>query len=190
MKKYYWEIYELMGDPSLLPWAGRASDLPISLVNDGNTITITTAPNTYLAILDTATLLPLFAGHADQQGLFEIPSSAISDINHTLLSATCQHYKPYFRLFANDPLGIDSQLSIIDSQLSLHPNPAFDHVTLSGLPSESTVQIFDAQGRLQLTQSHCHSATMSVDISMMMSGIYIFRIITPQGILTRKLIKK
>ena len=26
-KKYYWEIYELMGDPTMMPWLGKAQDL-------------------------------------------------------------------------------------------------------------------------------------------------------------------
>ena len=187
MKKYYWEIYELMGDPSLMPWMGRASDLPMALVSNGNTLTVTTQPHAYVALVDTASLRPLSAGHSDESGHLSIDLSSVSDMRGVLLSASAQNYKPYFRLFATDPLGIDSQLSAINAQLSIFPNPASDHVIISGLPVGSTVELYDATGRRILT---LNSQLSTLNLQDLPSSLYLLRVCTPEGIIVRKIVKQ
>lgn len=188
MKKYYWEIYELMGDPSLMPWMGRAADLNVSVVSDGAAINVSTVPHAYVALVDTATLRVLFAGYADEDGRFVIDPAVASDINATLLSVNAQNYKPYFRLFANDPLAIDEQS--LNSQLSVFPNPTTDRVTISGLPVGSIVELYNAQGRQVFTPHTSLFTPYSLDVGSLAPGLYLLRIQTPRGVIVRKLIKK
>lgn len=185
MKKYYWEIYELMGDPSLMPWTRRAADLDISLALNGQTIAVTTVANAYVALVDTATLSPIFAAFADDNGRLSIDISSVADLSATLLSATAQNYKPYTRIFATNPLGVSD---IEDSQLSIYPNPATDHVAIDGLAAGSTVELYDAQGR-QISVFKTNTSKFEFDVSTLSPGLYLLRIHTPKSVVTRKLVK-
>ena len=184
-KRYYWEIYELMGDPSLLPWMGRAANNYVNISRSGQTMTITTAPHSYVALVDTSLTNLVFAAHADGNGQVTFDLSEDFDLNATLLSVTVQNRKPYFRYFASDPVGIDE---VEGASIRVYPNPATDHVTVDGLPEGSTVSLYDAQGRLVTTQSLSHSATQSLDVSALASGLYLLRIQTPSAVTVRKLV--
>ncbi len=184
-KRYYWEIYELMGDPSLMPWMGRAANNYVNVSRSGQTMTITTAPHSYVALVDTSLTNLVFAAHADGNGQVTFDLSENFDLNATLLSVTVQNRKPYFRYFASDPVGIDE---VEGASISVYPNPATDHVTVDGLPDGSTVSLYDAQGRLVTTQSLGHSATQSLDVSALASGLYLLRIQTPSAVTVRKLV--
>lgn len=181
MKKYYWEIYELMGDPSLMPWLGRASDLDAVVNRTSSDLTVTTVPNAYVAFVNEDDHQLIAAAYANANGVatFDIPASV--DLSGSRLSVTSQNHKPYSRLFPQ--VSIDNPDAL--AALRLYPNPATDRVTIDGLPQGSTVALFDAHGRNIQTIKQS-----SIDVSSLTPGLYILRIQTPDGITVRKIVKQ
>ena len=98
---YYWEIYELFGDPSLMPWLGVANDMTVDapeVLNIGaESYSATVPPYAYVALVDTNTYTLISAAFADGNGLvvLSIPSDLV--VGSYLLSVTAQNYKPYFQ---------------------------------------------------------------------------------------------
>lgn len=78
-KKYYWEIYQLMGDPSLIPWFTNPVNIPVEypgrIPNDANSISIAASAYDYVAISSNGELVA--AKHADRFGQveFHLPDS-------------------------------------------------------------------------------------------------------------------
>ena len=97
---YYWEIYELFGDPSLMPWLGTASELPLeyqSVISIGTSrYTVRTAPYAYVAITTTDDHELVCAAYANASGNanLELPLDLIPGTYE--LVAWAQNYKPSF----------------------------------------------------------------------------------------------
>lgn len=70
LKKYYWEIYQLMGDPSLVPWFSVPEKnnilYPESIPVGSNKLSISASPYNYIAISVNGGLI--VAQHADRYG--------------------------------------------------------------------------------------------------------------------------
>lgn len=98
---YYWEIYELFGDPSMLPWLGKAADMAVeapSVITLGSaTYTARVPQYSYVALVDTVNGSLVSAAFADQTGLavLDIPSDITA--GPYTLAVTAQNYKPYFQ---------------------------------------------------------------------------------------------
>lgn len=107
LKNYYWEIYSLMGDPSVIPWLTRPDDMQIQI--DGNNITdneytpedgttsftiSTGAPHTYIAL--TQNLQLLHAVLSDANGNATLTFPALNEGTDYELAASAQNYKTVF----------------------------------------------------------------------------------------------
>lgn len=69
------------------------------------------------------------------------------------------------------------------------PNPANDHLTISGLKASGNIEIYDMQGKLLLNQKV--NETETIEISALSPGLYIYRIFEEQTkIKTGKLVKQ
>ena len=70
--QYYWEIYTLMGDPSLMPWLGEASPMTLDYTQPVSrslaTIVVTTEPYAYVSLTSTDGTQLLDAAYADAEG--------------------------------------------------------------------------------------------------------------------------
>lgn len=191
MVPYYWEIYELMGDPSLIPWLGRAAEPVCSIDTTGDGLSVITVPGAYVALFDsTHTFLATVFADASGLALFDL-SSLQSPRSTLLLSVTAQHHKPYLNPLDATHVGFDQSLSLPASRtFSIFPNPATDRVTVDGLSVGSRIELYDAKGRHihTFSLSPCHPETYSLDVSSLPSGIYFLR--TDQGAPVQKLIKK
>ena len=97
MKKYYWEIYHLMGDPSLMPYMTQADEMPLtaptSIEYGTQTITVTAAPYAYVALTDTDNHMLLAAGIADAEGNVTLTLSDDAPYSGYELSASAQQYQ-------------------------------------------------------------------------------------------------
>ncbi len=82
-------------------------------------------------------------------------------------------------------VGIEnSQLSALNSRLTIYPNPADNEVHINGMPQGSKAQLYDISGRRVLSVEGNR-----IDTSCLPAGIYMLRAITPDGTLhTAKLI--
>lgn len=79
-------------------------------------------------------------------------------------------------------------LSIIEnSSISVSPNPASTILTIHGLNPNSTVTIYDINGKMLITREMTGN---QVDISNLLKGIYTLRVTDKNGIFTKKVIKQ
>ncbi|MBI5217342.1 MAG: T9SS type A sorting domain-containing protein [Bacteroidia bacterium] len=95
--QYYWEIYHLMGDPSIMVYFSVPPDLAItynSAIPVGiSTLNVTTEPNAYVAISLNNVLLD--AKLADNTGIVQLSFPAFSSPCTADIVATKQNRKPY-----------------------------------------------------------------------------------------------
>ncbi|MDE5607223.1 MAG: hypothetical protein K2I68_07985, partial [Bacteroidales bacterium] len=101
MNNYYWEIYELFGDPSYRPYKKKSSPTPIACVGEivvGTAwLSVQTAPYAQLS-LNGADNTPLAVVSADAEGLAEIPTMNVAAGN--------------YRLYAGAPGYTDNEIAI------------------------------------------------------------------------------
>ncbi|MAW20832.1 MAG: hypothetical protein CMD16_00365 [Flavobacteriales bacterium] len=95
--QYYWEIYHIMGDPSLMPYIGVPTSLivshgaatPIGATN----LTVNTEENAYVAISMNGVLLD--AQLADATGVVNLSFSPIANVGTADIVVTKQFKQPY-----------------------------------------------------------------------------------------------
>ncbi len=96
-EQYYWEIYHLMGDPSLMPYVGVPTALtvthPAATPVGTTTLTVNTEENAYVAISINGVLLD--AQLADVTGIVNLTFPAISVIAAADIVVTKQFKQPY-----------------------------------------------------------------------------------------------
>jgi|GEM_PF-166907 PKD repeat protein len=94
---YYWEIYHLMGDPSLMVYYSQPPPLPVSFnspIPPGtSTFTVTTAPYAYAA-LSTGGILK-GAAQANASGIAVIQIDPFTQAGTADLVVTAQNFQPY-----------------------------------------------------------------------------------------------
>jgi len=71
--------------------------------------------------------------------------------------------------------------------IQIFPNPATNIINLQGIPENSTIHIYDINGKLLLTKQETIN---QIDISNFQSGVYTLQIIGNNEVITHKLIKK
>ncbi len=98
-KLYYWEIYHLMGDPSILPWLSQADPMtvtvPEAMVSGSNTLTVNAVPYAYVAL--TANGEVVAAATADANGDVTLSFDPVTPENTYELAVTAQNYQPFFQ---------------------------------------------------------------------------------------------
>ncbi len=164
MIEYYWEIYELMGDPSLMPWLGTASQLTATATVSDSVLTVETDPYAYVAVVD--------------QDLTLVAAAFAGPVGRAI---TAQNRKPFSMPFSSASVGIGS----VDMQgIRLAPNPAIDRceVQADGL---NRVQLLDLMGRTLVDQP-C-SGTCTLNLHAIPSGLYLVRMHTASGVSVSKL---
>jgi len=96
-KKFYWEIYQLMGDPSLVPWFGRPGMreilFPGVLPPGSERFDISCAPFDYVALTRNGQLLD--AAHSGGEGFVTLQLSATSPGDTLDLVVTGDRYRPF-----------------------------------------------------------------------------------------------
>jgi hypothetical protein len=96
-EQYYWEIYHLMGDPSLMPYIGVPTTLTVSHQNAtpvGTTsLTVTTEENAYVALSMNGVLLD--AQLSGPTGIVNLSFSAIANVGNADIVVTKQFKQPY-----------------------------------------------------------------------------------------------
>lgn len=98
---YYWEIYHLMGDPSLMPYLTQPSVLTLTMqpviTTVSSTLQITTEPYVYVAIVDTVNQSLIAAAFANTLGIatLELPSNL--EVGTYEVTASAQNRRTAFR---------------------------------------------------------------------------------------------
>lgn len=184
MKQYYWEIYELMGDPSLMPWLGRAEVLNLVLSSDGTSLRVAAAPGAYVALIANDGLQLQAAGFAGSDGLAWLPVPSVG-LENCFVSVSAQGYRPVQKACIPDNLAVDG-IDLHDVGIS--PNPASDHAVVSAVGLQH-VALIDMTGRtlqtLPASGDRCR-----LDLSGVPAGLYLLRLVTANGSSTGKLLVK
>ena len=91
-----------------------------------------------------------------------------------------------YYLYTGNETGITTSKATSIS-LRLYPNPAHNHVCITGLPeAATTIRIYDVAGRLVLTSTTDGSESQTIDVSGLAKGLHYVRI----GAATTKLMIK
>ena len=181
---YYWEIYELMGDPSLMPWMGLAAELTVTGVDYGTVLQLTTVPYAYVAIVRDDDLTLVSAAYADETGMVDFPVVGVS-LADCFVSVTAQGYKPYVRSCNAMNLGVDNPSST-SNLLAISPNPATGRCSVSahGL---RRVTVLNMMGQT-LLNVNASVDSISLDVSALPAGLYLLRAETAEGASTCRLV--
>ena len=94
---YYWEIYHVMGDPSLMPYIGIPTQLTVSHIAatpvGTSTLTVNTEESAYVAISMNGVVMD--AKLADSTGIVNLSFTPISNVGSADIVVTKQFKQPY-----------------------------------------------------------------------------------------------
>lgn len=140
LEQYYWDIYNLIGDPSLMIYYGVPDINPVThdpyIMIGAETFTITCAPYSYVALnYDDENIVSVLA---DQNGIAVLNFESFTAPGFAELVVTAQNYQPYIgdvQIFAPDgPFCIYENHTINDDSLGNGNNSAdFDEQVLINL---------------------------------------------------------
>ncbi len=179
LKDYYWEIYQLMGDPSLMPWLGRAAEPYAEASNSAAGLVVHTMPNAYVAVVNpddnNAVLAAAFSdadGNVTLEGNFS---------NNHKLAVTAQNYKPFSMVLSNLAIG-----PMQAPRFSVYPNPASGRcvVACEGMRS---LQLINTLGQT-VRNIQVQGSSAEVSLNGLTPGVYLLRVATAAGSATEKII--
>lgn len=164
---YYWEIYELFGDPSLMPWLGAATDMVVDaspvVPCPAAEYSMTVAPHAYVALTTADEHELLCATYADENGsaVLTLPDSFVPGVYE--LAVWAQNYKPYF-MEVNAVVLDGPYCRVVDMQPTdgvLKPGQvqAFDMVLTNmgtGIPTVGLVSVQSTSEGIVPVQSVAH----------------------------------
>jgi len=122
LRTYHWEIYHLMGDPSLMNYIGIPDEItvelqPQSIIVGMNSFIVNTIPNAYIAISLNGELLDVKI--SNDAGIAELTFDELTNIDVLDLVITAQNKIPYIEkiniLPADRPYIINSEVIVNDS---------------------------------------------------------------------------
>lgn len=107
-----------------------------------------------------------------------------TDVNPTADHGTC--YNPAMTqtilFFAGfQQITVDSKEPDVLSATTIAPNPAQDVLVVAGLPEQSTLILFDWNGREVLRSQNTNSSTVQLDVKALPVGIYALHITERNG---------
>lgn len=185
LKDYYWQIYHVFGDPSLMPWLSQAKEMPFTYsgATAGSThLTVNAVPYAYVAVTTEDNTL-LGAAFADQSGVATIDCSEPLEFETYVIAATAQNYKPVLATVSVTNNGISESENIANGGVKLYPNPTSGRIMVDA-DGLQKVEVVDAVGRVLVSQTDGN-----VDMSRFARGVYTVRVMA-SGIVTVKKVMK
>ncbi len=186
LRNYYWEIYHIMGDPSVQPWLGLASTMQLvtgyNYVGDSVEVYVSAVPYAYVAVTKNGQVVT--AGYADANGIVYLHLAA-GQVGTYEVAASAMGYKTAFRPLYVYGYGVED-CSV--SNVSLSPNPSKNYVEVSA-PSLSQVMIMDASGR-EVLKVKANSDVVKINLQSLSKGIYFVKIATQNASVVKKLVKE
>ena len=166
-KHYYWEIYHLMGDPSVMPYMTQADTMPVTVASSvtfgTTTLPLTVVPNAYVALVDTSNYTLIAAAYANNNGSAVLTLPVNLTIGTYLLAVSAQQYRTAFRpLQVFQPVGaFPIVTTIVPSSLNAGDTVALTlHIENRGTETAYAIAIFLTSGNPLLTLS---SPTLQID---------------------------
>jgi hypothetical protein len=91
------------------------------------------------------------------------------------------------KLHKYNPITVVNPVPIQDGDVKVFPNPANNLLFINGLNQNANVAIYDMTGKLIYNSELCNS---QIDVSNFQSGVYMMKIETANGIVTKKFVKQ
>lgn len=179
-KHYYWEIYHLMGDPSILPWLSQAEvmtpTIPDAMVNGTTTLQVTAVPYAYVALTENGEVIA--AVTADATGNANLLFDPITSGNNYEVAITAQNYQPYFKtviaIMPEGPYVITTDLHLTEGQQANYGAFVTLDATLSNLGVEAasniTSTISTTSNLVTLTSNSISASTLAADTEQVFNG--------------------
>lgn len=178
LKSYYWQIYHVFGDPSLMPWLTQAKLMDISYTGmflGSTSVNVSCAPYSYVALTDNENNL-LGAAFSGSDGAASITCSTPLSEGSYVIAATAQNYQPKL---SNVNVSLSDTVDDNPPQVdfSLFPNPTSGFVTVSVANTDGNVQyeLVDITGRIIFSGEASAATPVSIDLSSMAKGTYFVR---------------
>ena len=169
---FYWEIYELLGDPSLMPYIGLPSEqtLEIDSLSIGDTIvSLYGSANSRIAATWNDTLFGICTIDSNGAATMTLDKPFHGNI---LFTATAQYRKPLQHAIIMRP---EDTLEISIPQQKKYrvfPNPASNEITIDGFDQPTTIVIADLIGQKQLQVDAKSGETLHIDSLNLPKGVY------------------
>lgn len=170
---YYWEIYELFGDPSLMPWLSVASDMTVTadpiLPIGSATYVVNAVPYAYVALTTADDHSLVAAAYADATGrvVLGVPSNVT--VGDYELAVWAQNHKPYFQPVTVSVLdGPYAALVDIQPAGELRPGEvSYFNATITNIGNQDV-----AWGQIVITSEDANAAVVraTADFSNLRSG--------------------
>ena len=186
LKLYYWEIYHLMGDPSIMPWLTQAQVMdpvvPEAMVSGATTLQITAVPYAYVALTENGEVIA--AATADENGAANLTFTPIQPGNDYEVAITAQNYQPCFRtvvaIVPEGPYVITTDIHPTEGQLADYGTDLALDATLRNLGVEGannvTATIATESDQVTLTNSTISVSALANDAEQVFAGGFAFHI--------------
>lgn len=188
---FYWEIYSLLGDPSLMPYIGIPGSLQLELqtpLRKGDSlVALQGTPHCRVAATQGDTLLGICTLDSNGTGTI-LCRKALGD--SLLLTATKQFHIPlqeHYRLNTNGIVPVERTAT-----LTIVPNPAHDEIRITSTGAGQkpcSIDLFDCRGR---KVGHIETAgpeTEAYPIGHLHSGVYYVVLDNGTEVVVKKLVK-
>ena len=174
----------MAGYGNILSWRARSEDPSYP---DSYQILISTTDSLTPSFTDTAYFI-VYEGEFWTTREINLSDSGYvnQDIYVAINLNSINGYKLYIddvQLRVQDPLGLNETAK---TRVNIYPNPATDFISVTSDSPVSAVAIYDLSGKAVVGES----AAQKIDVSMLNAGIYIVRIKTNAGVISKKLVKK
>jgi len=85
----------------------------------------------------------------------------------------------------------NQSITELNHKINIYPNPTTGKLTINnGQFTINNVEVFDIYGKCHLSLVTCHASSITLNIPHLSSGLYLIKITTEEGIVTKKIIKQ
>jgi len=172
LKKYYWEIYHLMGDPSVMTYLTKPAlmkeEVPKVLKVGTQTLNGKVAPYAYCALTNNEGEL-ISTGFSDNNGDITLHFNPLIEGEYEF-AAWAQNYIQFFKTILADSGKLNSTPCLI------YPNPV--HTTLYVFNENiiSSYEIVDLNGKKITSKQNVNNNLIPINIISFPNGIYFLKV--------------
>ncbi|MBR5027733.1 MAG: T9SS type A sorting domain-containing protein [Bacteroidales bacterium] len=178
-KIYYWEVYHLMGDPSIMPWLHTAETMEVtvatSIATGTTSLRVSAVPYAYIALTDASHNL-VASAFANSNGNATLSFNALNAGNYEL-AASAQHYKTSFTTIIVNSNSIESPNEI---KPRIYPNPAKDFVFVEKADMNA-VTLMDMLGNEIITINNIDQNKVEINTKKCANGFYVLCVTDKNG---------
>ena len=85
---------------------------------------------------------------------------------------------------------VDDAVEEMTASFNVYPNPVNDRLYIEAETEVKEVVVYDVYGRHQVTETPSHQGNMTVDVRNLSNGVYFVKVVTENGEVVKRFIKK